>query len=196
MTSTNCTIQNKIFHRQIFKSSQIFRLFYWVFKYSQEVTHPRTNFARPSLTSVIRREPAISWWYGRRQEDQPEEDRSDDAKCLKLLASVSERRRSSDNQRIPPLEDSVRQDGWASCDIRNLLKGHKGHKCLQNAEQSAEIIPETNLRLYSCCVLPTLLATSTNCLPSTPRTFEESYEFSGPRPSPTNIFSTAAARSA
>ena len=30
---------------------------------------------------------------------------------------------------------------------------------------------------------------ATNCLPSTPRTLEESCEYSGPRPSPTNIFS-------
>ena len=36
--------------------------------YSQAVTHPSTNPARPGLTSVIRREPVFSRWYGRRQE--------------------------------------------------------------------------------------------------------------------------------
>ena len=36
-------------------------------KYSQAVTHPSTNFAQPDLTSVIRREPVFSWWYGRRR---------------------------------------------------------------------------------------------------------------------------------
>ena len=36
--------------------------------YSQAVTHPSTNPARQSLTSVIGREPVFSLWYGRRQE--------------------------------------------------------------------------------------------------------------------------------
>ncbi len=40
-------------------------------KYSQAVTHPSTNFARPGLTSVIRREPVLSWWYGRRHQKLP-----------------------------------------------------------------------------------------------------------------------------
>ena len=35
--------------------------------YSQAVTHPSTNPARQSLTSVIGREPVFSLWYGRRQ---------------------------------------------------------------------------------------------------------------------------------
>ena len=35
-------------------------------KNSQAVTHPSTNFARQGLTSVIRREPVLSLWYGRR----------------------------------------------------------------------------------------------------------------------------------
>ena len=34
---------------------------------SQAVTHPSTNRARRCLTSVIRREPVFSTWYGRRQ---------------------------------------------------------------------------------------------------------------------------------
>ena len=34
---------------------------------SQAVTHPSTNRARRCLTSVIRREPVYSTWYGRRQ---------------------------------------------------------------------------------------------------------------------------------
>ena len=34
--------------------------------YSQAVTHPSTNIARPCLTSVIRRELVYSRWYGRR----------------------------------------------------------------------------------------------------------------------------------
>ena len=36
-------------------------------KYSQAVTHPSTNFVQPDMTSVIRREPVLSWWYGRRR---------------------------------------------------------------------------------------------------------------------------------
>ena len=35
---------------------------------SQAVTHPSTNRARRCLTSVIRREPVYSTWYGRRQQ--------------------------------------------------------------------------------------------------------------------------------
>ena len=35
--------------------------------YSQAVTHPSTNPARQSLTSVIGREPVFSLWYGRTQ---------------------------------------------------------------------------------------------------------------------------------
>ena len=34
---------------------------------SQAVTHPSTNRARRCLTSVIRREPVCSTWYGRRR---------------------------------------------------------------------------------------------------------------------------------
>ena len=34
---------------------------------SQAVTHPSTNRTRRCLTSVIRREPVYSTWYGRRQ---------------------------------------------------------------------------------------------------------------------------------
>ena len=37
-------------------------------RYSQAVTHPSTNRARRCLTSVIRREPVCSTWYGRRRE--------------------------------------------------------------------------------------------------------------------------------
>ena len=36
-------------------------------RYSQAVTHPSTNRARRCLTSVIRREPVFSTWYGRKQ---------------------------------------------------------------------------------------------------------------------------------
>ena len=35
--------------------------------YSQQVTQPSTNPARPGLTSVIGREPVPSRWYGRRR---------------------------------------------------------------------------------------------------------------------------------
>ena len=35
--------------------------------YSQAVTHPSTNPARPGLTSVIGREPVYSRWYGRKR---------------------------------------------------------------------------------------------------------------------------------
>ena len=35
---------------------------------SQAVPHPGTGQARHCLTSVIRREPVLSVWYGRRQE--------------------------------------------------------------------------------------------------------------------------------
>ena len=38
--------------------------------YSQAVTHPSTNLAQQSLTSVIGREPVFSLWYGRRQGNQ------------------------------------------------------------------------------------------------------------------------------
>ena len=37
---------------------------------SQAVTHPSTNRARRCLTSVIRREPVYSTWYGRRQREK------------------------------------------------------------------------------------------------------------------------------
>ena len=37
---------------------------------SQAVTHPSTNQARRCLTSVIRREPVYSAWYGRRQQQR------------------------------------------------------------------------------------------------------------------------------
>ena len=37
--------------------------------YSQTVTHPSTNPARPGLTSVIRREPVHSRWYGHRRKN-------------------------------------------------------------------------------------------------------------------------------
>ena len=37
---------------------------------SQAVTHPSTNRARRCLTSVIRREPVLSTWYGRRQQSE------------------------------------------------------------------------------------------------------------------------------
>ena len=36
--------------------------------YSQAVTHPSTNPTRQGLTSVMRREPVFSLWYGHRQE--------------------------------------------------------------------------------------------------------------------------------
>ena len=36
-------------------------------RYSQAVSHPSTNRARCCLTSVIRREPVYSAWYGRRR---------------------------------------------------------------------------------------------------------------------------------
>ena len=39
-------------------------------RYSQAVTHPSTNRARRCLTSVIRREPVYSTWYGRRQREK------------------------------------------------------------------------------------------------------------------------------
>ena len=38
-------------------------------KCSQAVTHPSTDVARPCLTSVIRREPVYSRWYGRRRKN-------------------------------------------------------------------------------------------------------------------------------
>ena len=41
-----------------------------------------------------------------------------------------------------------------------------------------------------------LKATSTNCLPSAPRPLEESCKYSGPRPSPTYIFSLTATKTA
>ena len=39
---------------------------------SQAVTHPSTSPARRCLTSVIRREPVYSTWYGRRQGNVPQ----------------------------------------------------------------------------------------------------------------------------
>ncbi|EDO26187.1 predicted protein, partial [Nematostella vectensis] len=36
-------------------------------RYSKAVTHPSTNRAQSSLTSVIGREPVFSRWYGRRR---------------------------------------------------------------------------------------------------------------------------------
>ena len=39
-------------------------------RYSEAVTHLRTNRARRCLTSVFGREPVLSMWYGRRQEEQ------------------------------------------------------------------------------------------------------------------------------
>ena len=40
--------------------------------YSQQVTPPSTNPARPGLTSVIGREPVFSRWYGRRRKTSRE----------------------------------------------------------------------------------------------------------------------------
>ena len=40
---------------------------------SQAVTHPSTDRARRCLTSVIRREPVFSTWYGRKRQCQEEE---------------------------------------------------------------------------------------------------------------------------
>ena len=36
--------------------------------YSQAVSHPSTNQARPCLASEIRRDRAFSGWYGRKRE--------------------------------------------------------------------------------------------------------------------------------
>ena len=36
-------------------------------RYSQEVSHPSTSRARRCVTSVFRREPVYSAWYGRRR---------------------------------------------------------------------------------------------------------------------------------
>ncbi|EDO30078.1 predicted protein, partial [Nematostella vectensis] len=38
-------------------------------RYSEAVTHPSTNRALLSLTSVIGREPVLSQWYGRRRQN-------------------------------------------------------------------------------------------------------------------------------
>ena len=56
--------QISIFSSQILRSIRKCKVYNT--KYSQVVTHPSTNFAQPDLTSVIRREPVFSWWYGRR----------------------------------------------------------------------------------------------------------------------------------
>ena len=51
--------------------------------YSQAVTHPSTRLAQHCLTSVIRREPVHSVWYGRRQYTYP------DRGSLILWASIN-----------------------------------------------------------------------------------------------------------
>ena len=53
-TQTHC--------QQVCKSAKVYST-----RYSQAVTHPSTDRARRCLTSVIRREPVYSTWYGRRR---------------------------------------------------------------------------------------------------------------------------------
>ena len=52
-TQTHC--------QQVCKSAKVYST-----RYSQAVTHPSTDRARRCLTSVIRREPVFSTWYGSR----------------------------------------------------------------------------------------------------------------------------------
>ena len=53
-----------------------------------------------TIRTCKRKPPVSACFTTSRPEDQPEEHRSDDAKCLKPLVSQSIRRRSSDNRRI------------------------------------------------------------------------------------------------
>ena len=56
--------------------------------YSQAVTHPSTNQARPCLTSVIGREPVFSKQYGRRQGKDPCDSSSLGSHSLLLLRLI------------------------------------------------------------------------------------------------------------
>ncbi len=60
--------------------------------YSQAVTHPSTNQARCCLTSVIRREPVYSTWYGRSHQIDLKEAiyRAQTGSSLSHLKDVSE----------------------------------------------------------------------------------------------------------
>ena len=97
------------------------------------------------------------------------------------------------------LGSTVMHDGGAGRDIRNRLnKARDVLRMLNNVWKSSQYSTKTKLRLYQSCVLSTSLydtecwrmteSDSTNCPPATPRALEEPYEYSGPRPSPTNIF--------
>ena len=66
---------------------------------AEEQKPPSITLAHPSA-HARENHPSQHVCTTSRPEDQPEEDRSDDAKCLKPLASQSVRRRSSDNWRI------------------------------------------------------------------------------------------------
>ena len=105
------------------------------------------------------------------------------------------------------LGSTVKDDGGAGSDIRNRLnKARNAFRMLNNVWKSSQYSTKTKLRLYQSCVLSTLMYGSecwrmtesdlNKLSPSTPRTLEEFYEYSGPRPSPTNIFSPAATKTA
>ena len=100
-----------------------------------------------------------------------------------------------------------RHDDGASSDIRNRLnKARNAFRILNDVWKSSQYSTETKLRLYSSCVLSTLLYGS-ECRRMTAshlnqlttfhnKNFEECYEYSGPRPPPTNIFLPAATKTA
>ena len=98
----------------------------------------------------------------------------------------------------------------SASDIKNRLsKARNAFRMLQAVWKSSQYSTKTKLRLYQSCVLSTLLygsecwtrrgwqkVSSTSSPPSTQRISEESYAFSGPKPSPTKIYSPAATNKA
>ena len=96
-----------------------------------------------------------------RPEDQPEEDRSDDAEYPKPLAGQSERGTSSNNRRITFLVSTVRHDGGAGSNIRDHLnKARNAFRKLNTMWKSSQYSTKTKLRLYQSYVLSTLLCGS------------------------------------
>ena len=106
------------------------------------------------------------------------------------------------------LDNTARHDGGAGSDIRNRLnKSRNALRMLNKVWKSFQYSTKTKLRLYQSFVLsPYCTAQNArgwlkaisklNCLPSTPRTSEESCEYFGPRPSLANIFSPTATKTA
>ena len=96
-----------------------------------------------------------------RPEDQPEEDRTDNAECSKPLTDQRERKRSSNNWRIHLPCCSVMQP-WRRSSRQHKESPQQGQKRLQNGNLwgSSQYSTKTKLRLYPSFVISSLLYSS------------------------------------